>query len=96
MAIKDQSLLELKYTDRLIAQALIELDITDAMVPLDNIYQEIILQLCPACYPLLLQKIHNMSSNQRCCGQCQPAPKKPKQGKLLSFPATKSSDNDSL
>ncbi len=96
MAIKDQSLLELKYTDRLIAQALRELEVKDEMATLDNLYQEIIIQLCPACHPLLLQKIDSMNSNRRCCGQCQPLPKKPKKGKLLSFSATIKADKDSL
>ncbi len=96
MAIKDPSLLELKYTDRLIAQALRELEGKDAIATLDNIYHEIILQLCPACHPLLLQKIDSMSSNRRCCGQCQPLPKMPKKGKLLSFSATTRPDKDSL
>lgn len=85
IAGKDQSQTELKYPDRIIAQALAELETSDEQELLDDIYQEIILQLCPECRTTLLQRIHSMVNSCKSCAKCQPQPKTKKQGKLLQF-----------
>lgn len=89
IAGKDQSLLELKYPDRIIAQALAEIGTGENLDLLDDIYQEIILQLCPGCRTTLLQRINSMISSCKTCSTCQPQAKMEAKGKLLQFPGKK-------
>ncbi|MBW6520862.1 MAG: hypothetical protein K0A99_07600 [Desulfoarculaceae bacterium] len=96
IAGKDQSLLELKYPDRIIAQALEELETSDEMELLDDIYQEIILQLCPECRTILLQRIHSMINNCNDCAKCKPQSTMKKKGRLLQFSARKGPEKDSF
>ncbi|AGF77631.1 hypothetical protein UWK_01059 [Desulfocapsa sulfexigens DSM 10523] len=90
IAAKDETIPELKHPDKLIAMALSEIAGKDENELLDDIYQEIILQLCPNCRLILLKHIHSML-NKGCknCPKCGPQPVR-KKGKLLKFP---SSDN---
>ena len=90
----DQTPAELKYPDRIIAQALAELDNKDEQELLDDIYQEIILQLCPECRTALLQRIHSMINRCHTCAKCRPQPKKEKKGKLLQFSSKKENDTN--
>lgn len=85
IAGKDQTQAELKFPDRIIAQALAELETRDEQELLDDFYQEIILQLCPECRTTLLQRIHSMVNSCKSCAKCKPQPKTKKQGKLLQF-----------
>ena len=89
VAAKDETIPDLKHPDRLIAQALSEIAGKDESELLDDIYQEIILQLCPNCRVKLLKLIHSMlDKGCRGCSKCAPQPVK-KKGKLLSFPPQK-------
>ena len=90
----DQPQADLKYPDRIIAQALAELEDKEAQELLDDIYQEIILQLCPQCRTTLLQRIHSMINSCHTCGKCQPQPQKAKKGKLLQFSSKKDPDTN--
>jgi ribosomal protein L37AE/L43A len=81
----DQILAELKYPDRIIAQALAELENKEDQELLDDIYQEIILQLCPECRTTLIKRIHSMINSCQTCTQCRSQSKKTKKGKLLQF-----------
>jgi len=85
IAAKDETIPELKHPDKLIAMALSEIAGKDENELLDDIYQEIILQLCPDCRTVLLKHIHSML-NRGCknCPNCGPKPVK-KKGKLLKF-----------
>jgi hypothetical protein len=85
IAANDETIPDLKHPDKLIAQALSEIAGKDENDLLDDIYQEIILQLCPDCRMTLLQHIHSMV-NKGCqsCAKCRPQPVK-KKGKLLKF-----------
>lgn len=85
VAAKDATIPDLKHPDKLIAQALSEIAGKDENELLDDIYQEIILQLCPDCRITLLRQIHAML-NKGCqsCAKCGPQPIK-KKGKLLKF-----------
>ena len=96
IAGKDQSLADLKYPDRIIAQALAELEGKEEQELLDDIYQEIILQLCPECRATLLQRIHSMVKSCKSCAKCQPQPKMKKEGKLLHFTDKKKPEKDSF
>ena len=89
IAAKDETIPDLKHPDKLIAQALSEIAGKDENDLLDDIYQEIILQLCPDCRMTLLRHIHGML-NRGCqsCAKCGPQPIK-KKGKLLTFPPKK-------
>jgi hypothetical protein len=89
IAAKDETIPNLKHPDKLIAQALSEIAGKDENELLDDIYQEIILQLCPDCRITLLKHIHSML-NKGCpgCAKCGPQPVK-KKGKLLKFPPKK-------
>ncbi len=86
VAAKDETIPELKHPDKLIAMALSEIAGKDENELLEDIYQEIILQLCPDCRVILLKHINSML-NQGCrnCPNCGPVPLK-KKGKLLKFP----------
>jgi len=94
IAGRDQTRAELKYPDRIIAQALAELGNKEEQELLDDIYQEIILQLCPECRTTLLQRIHSMINSCQTCAKCQPQPKKEKKGKLLQFSSKKGPDTN--
>ena len=87
IAAKDETIPNLKHPDKLIAQALSEIAGKDENELLDEIYQEIILQLCPNCRLILLKHINGML-NKGCkgCANCGPQPVK-KKGKLLKFPS---------
>lgn len=87
IAAKDEIIPELKHPDKLIAMALSEIAGKDENELLDDIYQEIILQLCPTCRLILLKHIQSML-NRGCknCPNCGPHPIK-KKGKLLKFPS---------
>ncbi len=89
VAAKDETIPDLKHPDKLIAMALSEIAGKDENDLLDDIYQEIILLLCPNCRETLLKHIHSMVS-KGCsnCEKCTPQPKK-KKGKLLKFPSKK-------
>lgn len=89
IAGKDRPLLELTYPDRIIAQAMAELGTREDLELLDDIYQEIILQLCPECRTTLLQRINSMINSCKTCAKCQPQPKIEAKGKLLQFPSKK-------
>lgn len=86
VAAKDATVPDLRHPDRLIAQALSEIAGKDESELLDDIYQEIILQLCPDCRMEFLKLIHGLL-NKGCknCPNCGPSPIK-KKGKLLQFP----------
>ena len=86
VAGKDQPLFELQFPDRIIAQALADIATNGERELLDEIYQEIILQLCPACRSILLQKLHGMINSCKSCAQCRPQERE-KKGKLLQFPS---------
>jgi hypothetical protein len=89
VAAKDEIILDLKHPDKLIAQALSEIAGKDENDLLDDIYQEIILQLCPNCRIIMLKHIHSMMSKGcQGCSKCGPQPVK-KKGKLLKFPSKK-------
>ena len=89
VAAKDETIPDLKHPDRLIAQALSEIAGKDENELLNDIYQEIILQLCPLCRVNFLRLINTMLNKEcKSCSKCAPAPMK-KKGKLLSFPAKK-------
>jgi hypothetical protein len=90
----DQILAELKYPDRIIAQALAELEDKEEQGLLDDIYQEIILQLCPECRSMLIKRILSMINSCQTCTQCRPRPKKEKKGKLLQFSTKKEPDTN--
>jgi len=87
IAGKDSTIPNLKHPDKLIAQALSEIAGKDENGLLDDIYQELILQLCPDCRMSLLKMIQSMM-NRGCqgCAKCEKQPSR-KQGKLLKFPA---------
>ena len=86
VAAKDETIPDLKHPDKLIAQALSEIAGKDETALLDDIYQEIILQLCPQCRVNFLKLIHSMlDKGCQKCSKCGPSPLK-KKGKLLSFP----------
>ncbi len=89
IAGKDETIPDLKHPDRLIAQALSEISGKDETELLNEVYQEIILQLCPSCRTILLKQIQSML-NRPCknCSQCGP-PAAKKAGKLLHFPGKK-------
>jgi len=93
VAGKDETIPELKHPDKLIAMALSEIAGKDENELLDDIYQEIILQLCPDCRSILLRHIHSMLNRNTCpnCSKCGPQPIK-KKGKLLKFPPKKESE----
>ncbi len=93
VAAKDATIPELKHPDKLIAQALSEIAGKDESELLDDIYQELILQLCPDCRGTFLQLINSML-NKGCknCPNCKTQPVK-KAGKLLTFPE-KTDKND--
>lgn len=86
VAAKDATIPNLKQPDKLIAQALSEIAGKDESELLDDIYQELILQLCPDCRTKFMRLINSML-NKGCesCGNCQVQPIK-KKGKLLKFP----------
>lgn len=86
IAAKDETIPELKHPDKLIAMALSEIAGKDENELLEDIYQEIILQLCPDCRSTLLRHINSML-NKGCknCPKYGPKPVK-KKGKLLQFP----------
>ncbi|HID02583.1 MAG TPA: hypothetical protein EYP18_05175 [Desulfobacterales bacterium] len=87
IAAKDETIPNLKHPDKLIAQALSEIAGKDENELLDEIYQEIILQLCPNCRMTLLKHIKSMFNNGcKSCAKCGPQPAK-KKGKLLKFPS---------
>ncbi len=90
IAAKDKTIPDLKHPDKLIAQALFEIAGKDENELLKDVYQEIILQLCPTCRMILLKHIHSML-NLGCkhCADCNPAPAIEKKGKLLKFPSPK-------
>jgi len=96
IAGKDQTQEELNYPDKIIARALAELETGDELELLDDIYQEIILQLCPECRLTLLQLIHSMLNSCKNCAECQTQPKTKKAGKLLTFSTRKRNPDDSL
>jgi hypothetical protein len=96
IAGKDQSREELNNPDRIIARALAELETSDELELLDDIYQEIILQLCPDCRLTLLQRIHSMFNSCKSCAKCQSQPTIKKKGKLLPFSTKKKPENDSF
>jgi protein-arginine kinase activator protein McsA len=85
VAAKDASIPDLKHPDRLIAQALSEIAGKEESELLDDIYQELILQLCPDCRMEFLKLIHTLL-NKGCknCPNCGPSPMK-KKGKLIQF-----------
>ncbi len=85
VAAKDATIPDLQQPDRLIAQALSEIAGKDENELLDDIYQELILQLCPDCRGEFVKLIHAML-NKGCksCPNCQTQPAK-KAGKLLKF-----------
>ncbi len=86
VAAKDETIPELKHPDKLIAMVLSEIAGKDENELLDDIYQEIILQLCPECRSTLLRHINGMlSKGCKNCPKCKPNPVK-KKGKLLRFP----------
>ncbi len=91
IATKDAGVPDLKHPDRLIAQALSEIAGKDEHELLDDIYQELILQLCPDCRVELLKLIHGLL-NKGCknCPNCA-VPTIKKKGKLLQFPSKNSS-----
>lgn len=89
IAAKDKTIPDLKHPDKLIAQALSEIAGKDEHDLLDDIYQEIILQLCPTCRLTLLKHINSMlNSGCQNCSKCGPQLMK-KKGKLLKFPKKK-------
>lgn len=85
IADKAQTPLELKYPDQLIAQALSELEFRGEQEILDDIYREIILQLCPKCCTIFIQRIHGMINSGKICTKCQSEPPMEKKGKVLPF-----------
>ncbi|RUM47922.1 MAG: hypothetical protein DSY80_00435 [Desulfocapsa sp.] len=89
VAAKDASIPDLKHPDRLIAQALSEIAGKEESELLDDIYQELILQLCPDCRMEFITLIRGLL-NKGCknCPNCNPPPKK-KEGKILQFPPQK-------
>jgi hypothetical protein len=89
IAAKDETIPELKNPDKLIAMALSEIAGKDENELLNDIYQEIILQLCPRCRTILLKHIQSMlGKGCQSCPGCGPQPVKRK-GKLLKFPPKK-------
>ncbi len=89
IAGKDETIPDLKHPDKLIAQALSEISGKEETELLDEIYQEIILQLCPACRVTFLKQIHSMLGRGcQNCANCGP-PSAKKEGKLLRFPPRK-------
>ncbi len=93
IAGKNHTRLDLKHPDRIIAEALANIGSKREQELLDDIYQEIILQLCPECRTTLLQRLHSMISSCKSCAQCHPQPKLEKEGKLLQFPNKKGDEN---
>ncbi|MDO8947359.1 MAG: hypothetical protein Q7U88_09400 [Desulfocapsaceae bacterium] len=93
IAGKDQSLSELKYPDKIIAQALADIATAEEQELLDDIYQEIILQLCPQCRSTLIQRIQSMVKSCKGCAQCLSPQKIEKKGKLLQFSSKKRPKN---
>lgn len=92
IAAKDETIPNLKHPDKLIAQALSEIAGKDENELLDEIYQEIILQLCPNCRMILLKHINAMlHKGCKNCAKCGPQPTK-KKGKLLKFPSHTAKD----
>lgn len=91
VAAKDSTLHDLKHPDKLIAQALSEIAGKDESDLLEEIYQEIILQLCPDCRTTLLRHIHSMLNKG--CHNCPKHGSTPpqKMGKILKFPTNKDS-----
>ena len=89
IAGRDQTRMDLKYPDRIIAQALADIGNQEEQELLDDIYQEIILLLCPECCTTLLQRLHSMINSCKSCSQCHPQPKMEKKGKLLQFSSKK-------
>ncbi len=89
VAAKDSTIPNLKNPDKLIAHALSEIAGRDEDELLKDVYEEIILQLCPTCRLTLLKHIHGML-NKGCsgCSKCGPQIVK-KKGKLLKFPFKK-------
>jgi ribosomal protein L37AE/L43A len=94
IAGKDQTRMDLKYPDRIIAQALADIGKKEDQELLDDIYQEIILLLCPKCRTTLLQRLHSMINSCKSCIQCHTQPKKEKKGKLLQFFSKKGADKN--
>ncbi|MBU0960738.1 MAG: hypothetical protein KKD01_00125 [Proteobacteria bacterium] len=87
IAGKDETIPDLKHPDKLIAQALSEISGKDEEELLAEIYQEIILQLCPTCRITFLKLVQSMLGKGCAgCAKCGPPPAK-KEGKLLQFPA---------
>lgn len=86
VAAKDACIPDLKQPEKLIAQALSEIAGKEESELLDDIYQELILQLCPDCKGEFARLIQSML-NKGCktCPNCQTQPVK-KAGKLLKFP----------
>ncbi|MEN8189662.1 MAG: hypothetical protein ABFS19_07435 [Thermodesulfobacteriota bacterium] len=88
VAGKDEHLPDVHNPDKIIAQALIEIEAgREEQDLLDDIYQELILVLCPDCRVKLLQQIGSMLKSSGCegCAKCGPTPSK-KKGKVLQFP----------
>jgi len=93
VAAKDASVPNLQHPDKLIAQALSEIAGKDENDLLDEIYQELILQLCPNCRAAYLKLVHSMLNNDcKTCNRCNSQPTK-KEGKLLKFPGKTDKDN---
>lgn len=92
IAGKDQTRMELKYPDRIIAEVLADIDNKGDQELLDDIYQEIILQLCPECRTTLLKRLHSMINSCKSCAQCHPQPNREKKGKLLQFSSKKGTE----
>lgn len=92
VAAKDATIPDLKHPDKLIAQALSEIAGKDESELLDDIYQELILQLCPDCRSNFMRLINSML-NKGCknCSNCKTQPIK-KEGKLLKFPGNTDED----
>lgn len=94
IAGKDETIPDLRHPDKLIAQALSEISGRDEADLLAEIYQEVILQLCPTCRLTFLKLIQSML-DKGCnrCAKCEPVPPK-KAGKLLHFPSKKGNDSE--
>jgi hypothetical protein len=89
VAAKDSTIPDLKNPDKLIARALSEITGKDENELLNDVYEEIILQLCPTCRLILVKHIRGMlDKGCKGCKNCDPQVVK-KKGKLLKFPPKK-------
>lgn len=89
VAAKDTTIPDLKNPDKLIARALSEIAGKDEDELLNDVYEEIILQLCPTCRLTLVKHIRSMlDTGCKGCKNCGPQVIK-KKGKLLQFPPKK-------